>query len=305
MRRNKNIQNAEFERLDWELFNLLEGNLSAEEEAQLMAQIEADTATSEYWEGLQKTILPNEPIVYKNKSSLYKKEVAPTILLNWWQKPIGIAASIAIILMLAIPVYHFAVKTDPTWVVSNVHQTTPINTPSKTDIADASNPNSAKSTITENIPNNIKTTLPKRILLSSITQPSHSNLDTIHSNTELNNWVSIPEDYIQTPSFNQILVPKIGELQFAEVSYLPLVRPVSSKDRTFINQLIFDSNQQEYTGLRNAVNQTLATLAEPIRSTSIKFRKIGVKGDPGFKIEVRTEQYLAIASVHLLPKINR
>ena len=62
---------------------------------------------------------------------------------------------------------------------------------------------------------------------------------------------------------------------------------------------------EEYRGIRQALNQGLATLVEPIRNTNIKINRTRDKKDPGLLIEVTTEQYYAVATVHLLPNKNR
>lgn len=94
--------------IDWKLFELLEGELSAEEEAQLLAEIESDKELQEEWEGMQRAVAPVPQMSFPNKSALLKKERKIIPLWSFLSAaPVKVAAAAIIILFIAYPIWKF------------------------------------------------------------------------------------------------------------------------------------------------------------------------------------------------------
>ena len=98
--------------MDWELFELLEGELTAEQEAELLSKIEGQSDLDSEWAFMQMTQLETPEVTYKHKDKLIKKD---TTLLTFtaiqWKRAVALAAislwSLGGSLRLNLPEYSF------------------------------------------------------------------------------------------------------------------------------------------------------------------------------------------------------
>ena len=77
------------------MFDLLEGNLSAEEEHALMQEIESDPFFSQEWKLFSETVLEPELVTFKAKDTLLKDEKAVIVPLRTRWQIFAYAAAVA------------------------------------------------------------------------------------------------------------------------------------------------------------------------------------------------------------------
>ncbi|MBI1306120.1 MAG: hypothetical protein GC181_05850 [Bacteroidetes bacterium] len=295
--KNQNPQGPE-----WDLFNLLEGELSDKEAEALLAAIEDDDELGREWEQFQHTVLKPEAIVYHNKSSLIKEEKAGIILFSWFSKPLSVAAAIVVALLISVPLYNLFKTNNPGTITSNVEHSNPggVND-SASELKTPENQNPTEKEWIQPDQNSVHTLAKKQ------SGKGRFNLPVIPD--------SNPKDSVNrlVPAEDLIDMPERG---FA--SFIPLTPKENSMElglvnnelgefvpRTQKNSLEFYAVNIKEKGLVGFMGEGLATLTDPFKNLNVKIHKSKDKKDPGLRIEVSTEQYYMVASVHLLPKNDR
>jgi len=284
---------------DLALFDLMEGNLPEKEAEALLQAIENDDEFAEEFAALQSTRLPEETIVYGNKKSLLKKESTPILLFTSWRSGLTIAAAIIAMVVLAFPLFE-------------MFKDVPIEEAASSLIE------SSESSSEESL-----ATLPKEqqeaIVITAVEEPNpmdseeyhHQKSQTESSKLPLNpvsdkGTVVVIEDQIPI----DVNVPDIAYMDyfdneplFIDAIDLPLSDMPNALQQPVVN--VIGSVDFGYRGLRGTMNHGLAMAAAPFRNPRIKIRNNKDKKDPGLKIEVSTDQYYAVAMVHLFSRNSR
>ena len=311
--RVRNIDQLNVEDREWLLFDLLEGNLSEEDEAATLEAVEADDELFALWEAMQQTVLTPEPIVFTRKSELMKDEAAPIIIMAWWQKPMRVAAAIAAFAILSFGAYQYLTSYDQSTipgVYSSLEEVTHPETFPQQDVI----PQDETTTLPES-PNGAETpenepAPVKQFAHQQTSQPGRHLIDPQAGSQEEpatadpNLMMEVPVIAAQTLPLLLGLKMRTDGVEFGEGITPEAVpyEPIRSSGEVHHLKL---KPATQYHGVRNSLNQGLAALIEPIKNTHIKVRRMQDHKDPGFRIEVMTDQYYAVAMVHLLPKNNR
>lgn len=298
-RNNKkdSFESGETQGMDWKLFEMAEGNLTEAEAIELMNAIDNDQGLAEEFEVMKLSGLVPETIVYPHKDKLMMKET-PVIMLNWWWQYRNLAASIVAILLLALPLYIFLQQGAQPELSSGamVESVTAPSADTKKGLQES--PGDA------GITNARITDEAATINYSKI---GHTQTITTPYHTSRHKGLDKSDQHIalsETPDMVSGLNPK-STINLARKALNPANEMVEVDNRGLQRPLIVIKNNPEYQGIRATMNHAMATLIEPVRNTNIKVRNLKQKGDPGLQIEVSTEQYYAVAQVHLLPRGNR
>lgn len=264
------------EDIAYNMFELLEGDLSPEQEAALMDVIKDDEGLKTDWEFMQMTQLEAPNVTYKHKKKLLKKD---TTLIAFsavqWRR----VASIAAIFAVCIPIWNY-LFTNPKGVEEMAGSATELIPAESSENEDITRPSEVVVDATE-IPSVNQTkdvekvpTTPSRVVVH---QPLNQE-DPMYD-TEL---VSV------TPV---IEMPAIGA-SFPALSKLP-----KAKHRYNMARMI-PADDRRYKGIRSTVNASLALLAVPFKESKIQIKPADSKT---IQIVYSSEQYNASAMVSLKP----
>jgi hypothetical protein len=280
------ITYSEEEKSDWELFELLEGNLTAQEEEAILARIEEDSHLADEWALLQSTVLETPKMIFPNKSSL-KKE-AGVVVVPFFVKHKTLLFSIAaslVLLLAAYPIFNLLDSNSSTTVASalidadqensepidsetsDLHINEPLNTPAEV-IADA---------VAEPIPakNNIKIKSAKRAV--GIEHPSN------------NAYVSSFPDLDLTS--RDIQFSMINDFQKVTLPYAYAAQMDPSLFRTI--------EEDNYKGIRHAFNAGLYALTDPFRNTKISYGRTMIDNKPSLQVAYNGKNRQALAMLQL------
>jgi Tfp pilus assembly protein PilE len=298
---NNNIYaNLKGEEKDWALFDLMEGNLSKKEEEALMQLIEKDPSLKNEFEELKLTKMPIEHIEFTNKSSLLKDEPTRIVMFSSWRKPLSIAASVAAILLISIPVYQQFINAPNGDASSSL-----VGITQEQEKHEEEQSHQAQNTQSE-LPITVAQTIPDQ---------QHHNIEhhkeAYPKQIAVVNNVSndpIKEDNLDTFPMEDVpviarITPKNNEPIFTFASNSPVNSIPSTKALPVANNL--EASRFNYSGLRGSLNQGLAMVAAPFRNTHIKIKNNKDKENPGLQIEVMTDQYYAVAMVNLRPRNSK
>ncbi len=284
---------------DMALFDLMEGNLPEKEAEALLQAIENDDEFAEEFAALQSTRLPEEIIVYDNKESLLKKKSAPILLFTSWRSGLTIAAAIIAMVVMAFPLFEMF-KDVPIEEVSS-------------SLIESSESSSEELLATQTVEGHEESVVNTAVFGSNgIHDQEYRHRASYVKSTEISDSVDaqkgsiVEEDQISV----DVNVPDIAYLDdfndnalFTGATELPLSDIPNALQQPVIN--VISPVKLGYRGLRGTINHGLAMAAAPFRHPSIKINNNKDKKDPGLKIEVSTDQYYAVAMVHLFPRNSR
>ncbi len=281
MKDNKNI--------DWEMFELLEGGMTAEDADKILAKINGSEALQSEWELLQNTKLPESKIVYKHKNDLLKKDTRILAFAAFsWTK----AASVAAAVIIALPIGWYFLKNKSDVQISS---TIIDAVPSEVITPDAMYPIDEPTQASENVkslasnPNdNVENVAPKRStksmgavkkdLVPHVIQQSSSN----------------STEYVSVESTSPALHVKTNNQPLKSLNIV-LISPE-------VDYLIPRSNQEGgFRGIRPTINSGLALLALPFKGSKLEVKPSDNKT---LRIEYRSNQYAASAMLSLKPLKN-
>ena len=235
--------------IDWELFELLEGDLTPEQEAKIVNAIDENPALESDWEFMQMTQLETPDVTYTHKSKLLKKD---TTLIAFsavqWKRVVGVAAA----LVLCYPIWNYLIKTTDT-TEGMVGAASEVIQP-ETTVPEATAAVIEEPTSTEDQTSNVAQTIEK----PNITIPEEiPNQETNQTNPELNTPIELVS---ATPTQSNVTISTtITELQaLSQVNVGYKMADLIPKD------------EAKYKGIRATVNTSLALLATPFMDAKIK-----------------------------------
>lgn len=278
----------ERENMDWKLFELMENDLSPEEEVEILKAIEEDNALENDWELLQHTRLVAPEVAYSNKESLRKKETKLIAFtgLSWMKYAAGIALVIG-----SYPLWKAFLPSDDaeglgSSMVKSVEKETPVEEVQPIELevevkseeqlaeeAPAPTPNTDYNYVaTPTIADEMDDTT---IQVSN--EPEYTSPVIDIANVEPVADYDLREDVESTPK----LTP--GEMDYAS-----------------LYKASEETEKLGYNGVRPAINQSLAWLASPFRNSKVKIKPVEDKKGT-LQIEFNTKQYSAVAMLSLKP----
>jgi hypothetical protein len=287
------------EDMEWKLFELLEGELSVSEEAEILAQMEEDESLEEEWALLQSTRLTAPEVSYTNKKSLLKKET--TVLAFTGMKWLKYAAILAVVAG-TYPLWKTAIFSDDVeGLVGSASEIVEPNHVAKTiepePTADIPQEEIQSSEVAESI-------TPQRVDVEPVREYSapQNNPDPLsrHSHTGLVKTLQ-PLGYVIVPAKSEVNNLTV-QREYAAQDFVP----VQFSPEWFAQMDVGDvtaeeeNNTLKYRGIRPALNSGLAWIASPFRNS-----KVSVKPVPGnfkaLQFTYSNSQYEATAMVSLTP----
>lgn len=288
--------------IDWKLFELLEGELSAEEEAQLLAEIESNKELQEEWEGMQRAVAPVPQMSFPNKSALLKKERKIIPLWSFLSAaPFKVAAAAIIVLFIAYPIWKFGTPQQGTGSLVDA-----VEEPVTNDVLPESFENRPSLVNDENIENTSDNEAES--IFTTETAP------TINQSPENNN----PQDLIQVATED---VTKERELMRNDEESLDLrvspidapVRFASAHSRSEAPMRLYKTESREldreaeramynqfddYNGVRPMIDKGLYALSTPFRNTVVKVNRTDYE-KPTLIMAYVGQRYQAMAMLEL------
>ncbi|MFT5725673.1 MAG: hypothetical protein ACI9JN_002800 [Bacteroidia bacterium] len=268
--------------MDWELFELLEGELTAKEESALKGTIESDTTLESEWGLMQMTQLEAPTVTYKRKQQLVKKE---TILIAFsavqWRR----VAAIAAILALCYPIWQVLLPSGNS-VERIAGSATELITPGAVETKEApsqieSHPKVAVATIAAPKEDEIVPKLKKRSINQKVFVKQEAQPQQVQERYEM-----VFIEPINTAINLQVTATALNALPMANVSY------------NMADLLPKDEGVKSYNGIRGTMNAGIALLVSPFRDARIKLEPTDKKT---LKILYSSTQYNATAMVRLKP----
>lgn len=266
--------------IDWELFEMLEGELSPEQEAALLDKINNDTNVSSDWDFMQMTELDAPEVIYPGKQNLIKKD---TTLIAFsavqWRRVIGIAA----VLALCYPLWQLLMpKTENIDGLAG----------SATEIVNRSSEVESPVIINNLVPtiddtDAIEHTPVRQIKHKAIAQHTIKTID-----PEVKE--SLPEQ--SSPALVRIK-PSHAFVSLTQYKNDPEPLPKATAQYNMAALLPADKGMT-YNGIRPALNSGLAALTSPFRNAKIKVQPTDKNT---LQIIYSSLQYNATAMVSLKP----
>lgn len=259
--------------IDWKLFELMEGELSAEDEAQLLKQIESDDELRESWEKMQLAVAPVPGMTFPDKSKLRKKEHRIVPILSFMTAtPMKVAAAVIIVLLASYPVWKFTSPDQGTGSIIDAVDTT---TPS------ARSEHLAEKTIrTPESGFEVEDQVASEGMLPKEQNPPINN--NIHE-FSLQQPVHVAADQVDREE-----QPNTAELPNADLRVSPISAPVhfvssnhageapkrlyrtDSRDLDLKAERAMFNQYDDYNGIRPMIDKSLYALGTPFRNTVIK-----------------------------------
>ena len=261
--------------MDWELFELLEGELTGEQEAELLSKIEGQSDLESEWAFMQMTQLETPEVTYKHKDKLLKKD---TTLLTFtaiqWKRVVAIAA----MLMLCYPIWNYLIKTQDSGegIVGSASEIIPKNEVEATITPESLPVEVKKETVAVVKQNSApvkKTNQPKPTKVIDQTNPDLKTPFEVVSINSTGTHVSIANNIVDVQQ------PRKAMVRYNMDKDLP-------------------RNESRYKGVRSTVNTGLALLATPFRESKIQVQPTDKKT---IQIVYSSMQYNATAMVSLKP----
>lgn len=246
------------------LFDLLEGNLTAQEAKLVMEQINANAQWKKNWELMQLTVLqPDTETVYAHKNALYKKERGALVTMFW--PSFSIAASVALIAGFF-------------WWQSGKETILPVahNIPLKEEI------NSPQQVPTETIP---------------VHTPEATTAAIVKPRPDAANTLKAGISPLNLSSKNQ-------QIRFNNVKYSPdfvtlaldsRIIPVANPELVEPAKPMYATNTD--AGLRGLVNRNVDKLIEPFSKPKLTVGKTVKNHNPVILVSVSTLAYTANAEL--------
>lgn len=274
-----NDQNEHIDNREWQLFELLEGNLSPAEEVELLSRIEKDSELAAEWELMKASILPESDLILPDKNKYHRRG---TILPLFQMRGIQIAAALAAVILATV---FFAVRNQEEQLTSAL-----------TIVQDDRSTEPAEETIAEpqnEIENSVEAergSLTDQSQRSTAQAPStigsmyeEERVSFVHQLIQMDSRKPQP-DLFQTGrnqlyQENRLLYGIAGSPVFAITDY-PVLEPKQEK---------------RVESLRDLVDQGMNYLVQPIRNTHINLVKNSENNKPVLKILYDGEHYQALA----------
>jgi len=297
------------EDMEWKLFELLEDELSASEEADILAQMENDEALEEEWSLLQSTKLTAPEVTYANKKSLLKKET--TVLAFAGVKWLRYAAILAVVAG-SYPLWKTVIfSNDVDGLVGTASEIVDPNHTTKTiepgetvemPADELQTPGAIETVASASDKTPLKTNASKQEVAEA-GQSSGSNPSKLdkHKKPELIMYVRRAPEYV-------FVSPRTDVNGLVEASERKpqLSVPVHFSPEWFAQMDVVDdmyeqeNNASDYRGIRPALNSGLAWIISPFKNS-----KVSVKPVPGnfkaLQFTYSNSQYEATAMVSLTP----
>ncbi len=133
----------------WRIFELLEGNLSQEEQLQLLAEIDKQSELKDFYHSLKQTYLPAEKVEFTHKHTLLKSSIG---VINF-RSYLKYAAAAAVI---GVTGYIQFFKIAPPIKVNQTTVLSPLNAPPKSNIPHKKNESQIQKSVAIHLPTNPK-----------------------------------------------------------------------------------------------------------------------------------------------------
>jgi hypothetical protein len=265
--------------MDWELFEMLEGELTPEQEQDLLNKMKSDSSLTTDWEFMQMTQLDAPDVQYQGKSKLLKKDTTLIVFSTLqWKRIAGIAALLA----LSFPIWnYFKPQTDSVnelaGSASELIKQPEIKTtaPAVVDI-EAKEDVPVQSTVSSVPKSTIRSIQP----VQTISKPTPSLADKITREALVDISPKNSNWNIETQTSEFVAVPK-AKMQYNMASLIPREEP-----------------NKAYKGIRPSINAGLSLLVSPFRESKIKVKPTDKKT---IQIVYSSSQYNASAMVSLKP----
>ena len=264
--------------MDWELFEMLEGDLSPEEESELLEKINEDADLAADWDFMQMTQLDAPDVVYQGKDKLIKKD---TTLIAFSAMQWRRTAAIAAILALCYPAWQlFMPKTDTVEGLAGSANELVLPTEDESDV------NVNKS---ESVPE-------IQVAVQEAPNQSTNQVKASQKSVEL----PVKEEKTTIPNVAEQLVSI--EPMRQQIDLNPETKAVASLHRANVmynmDMLIPQDEAPSYNGIRSTINSGLSLVAAPFRNAKIKVQPADKQS---IQIIYSSEQYNATAMVSLKP----
>ncbi|MFT7590646.1 MAG: hypothetical protein ACI9UJ_000557 [bacterium] len=266
--------------MDWELFEMLEGELTPEQEAALLNKIDGDKTLSSDWDFMQMTTLDAPEVVYNGKQNLIKKDTTLIVFSSvQWRRIVSVAALLA----LCYPVWQFLMpKTNNLEGLAG--SATEIVNPSSDVEGSIIGDDMASSKEAIDVTDDTPVVKVKREAIvqqyQKIAKPEVDEIPAVQPSPAI---VSIE------PSNMSIALSPTNN----EPALLPKAR-----HRYSMASLLPKDEKKTYKGIRPTINAGLAALTSPLRNAKIKVRPTDNKT---IQIVYSSLQYNASAMVSLKP----
>jgi|GEM_PF-5505142 len=309
------------------MFDLLEGNLSEQEEQLLLQEIESDPFFNQEWKLFSETILEPETMVFAGKDGLLKEEKAVIIPLKSRLHIFSYAAAVAAIFL---GVFWFAQRA-----------------PQGAEVVESAAPSDNKHIATQAIPSPQKDNsqvqasneksvdvreedinpVPKVEQSGIANAPDKDNSKALDQNKQVVPQVITPEE---EPLFDPSKIAQSHEQEMEDqkkienqapekLEYKPrevLVNltpksPVIQTDKNDGNETVENILKPEqdlanmaaapivYTGLRSFLRRSAENAIRPFRNPKIRFNRVKNEEKPALNISFSSDAYYASAVVHL------
>lgn len=277
--------------IDWKLFELLENDLSPEEEAEILAKIEAEDGLADEWNLVQQTRLVPPDVTYKGKKGLLKKE---TVFLEFanlsWLKYAAVIAIVAI----SYPLWKSYIQDNASEMAGAVKS-----------IENGEDDNSEVAEIgsgevsTDKPTNETKeVTTPKTVARSNgYSAPGTEPGGSPNDKKEQVNDDENRDEYQWTPL---VLQPK-GYAQLVNESTRYSAGSVLNTTAYEINDLMYDGHDDYGSGyamgLRPIIDGSISWMLSPFQNSKLRIHR--VQDNRMLEIEYKSIQYHAVAMVNL------
>ena len=264
--------------MDWELFEMLEGDLSPEEESELLEKIEGDAGLSADWDFMQMTQLDAPEVVYTGKSKLIKKDTALiTFTAVQWRRTAAIAAMLA----LCYPAWQlFMPKTDSVDGLAG----------SATELVEP------KATESEVVTPSVENEAVESLVADDNVAPKPIK----SRKNPIQKMAPIVKDEMVIPEVKEQLVsldPANSPIDIKTAS--TTLEPLPKANVMYNMQMLIPREETPtYKGIRHTVNAGLALAAAPFKNTKIKVQPAD---NQSIQIIYSSQQYNATAMVSLKP----
>jgi hypothetical protein len=314
------------ENYEMQMFDLLEGNLSPEEEHLVLQEIESDPFYSQEWKMFSETILEPETMVFAGKDALLQEEKAVIIPIRTRWQIFSYAAAVAAIFM---GLFWFVQKSPDGEMVEGSTQNTPhiaTELPG-TNSSDAPEVQAStkhgfevreedlmvdKIAIEDDQPSNIKTSPARNmgdlVKQESVADQGKTDLDQETPQTP----VIIPpiEDVLQDVVVDEGLDIDMDEPKEILVDLTPKNPILKDKNKNEVPSTVDNVLRPEselnafqpaiaYTGLRAFMRRSAVTILRPFKNPKIKVARVEEENKPALNISFTSDAYYAAAIVHL------
>jgi hypothetical protein len=263
--------------MDWELFELLEGELSAKEESEILDIISSDDQISSEWDFMQMTQLSTPDISYSRKQQLVKKDTGLVAFSSFqWRRVISVAA----VLALCFPLWKLILKSTDS-AENMIGSANEIITPKSSNEID-SRPNLGDHPLTAS---------------ASLEGPTQSKTERIPYQMRPKIEPTKPTDDERKAELVSILPARIITDIQAQNEALPNL-PKARVRYNMASLLPLDEDRKSFKGIRPTFDAGLAKISSPFRDSRLRLQP---SEKNTITILYSSNQYHASAMVSLKP----